>query len=111
MEEHQFNIIGNKLFDGDRLLNTFEVAIKKFIVIESRLIILLSPKIGNCNMICTDLFGDLLWQVSCGKYPDELCEITNISFRDGQLLCYRFCGFEETIDPNTGQIVDSKFTK
>lgn len=104
---------GSELYINGEKVMGFSQNIVDYIVAKAKVLILLDYReSNNNNLYCLDFSGKLLWQVSSDSdYEDEECPVTEIKMVENELIVFRWCGHSEKINFDTGEVLESIFTK
>ncbi len=114
MKINNYKIDKNNFYINDVLFINAPSFIRKFLVIDNRIILLLKEKTldNDRNIYCYDFRGNLFWIVSeVVKIHDENY-FTNIYIGENdELKAYNLNGIEVTISINNGQIIKAELVK
>ena len=66
----------------------------------------------NLNVFCYEN-ESLLWQIGQIQrgYPRVVCPVSGMRMDRDKLMVYRWCGIEEEINMENGQVISSEFIK
>ena len=83
------------------------------LILENKIITVLENYTpSNENVKCFGYDGELIWTIEAGKWPENReCPVTGIWLKNDKLFVYRWCGFEQEIDLNSGKELHCEFTK
>lgn len=92
----------------------FEEPIAETIIISNKFVIVrLETKNyeNDINVFGYSFEGKFLWQIEAGDYPNGKSKVSGIYVEGVKFFAYRFSGFEEEIDLETGKILNSVLIK
>jgi outer membrane protein assembly factor BamB len=81
---------------------------------QSATIVLLEKPLNendNRNVLAFDEDGNLLWQIK-NLFPNDNCHYNLMKIDENELIhLYNWCGFVVKLNPLTGEVIDTIFTK
>ncbi|GGB21269.1 MULTISPECIES: hypothetical protein [Mucilaginibacter] len=94
----------------------FDFSIQDTLVFDSKIVVLLDISGDtkfNQNVYAIDFNGEILWQIERSENLDIIgyCPFISIEIQNLKLVSFNWCGFRFTIDPGTGKVNESIFTK
>lgn len=106
--------IERKIYINEKLIE-LEYPVLSFLIYgNNKIIILLDFKNDiekDNNVYCLDEFGEILWKIQSGNYPNGKSNISSIYVLENKLFVYRNCGIEEEINVNNGLVKNSELIK
>lgn len=100
--------------DKQKKIIKFKYPINKIQKFDNCLVVIIEPPLKtvfNENVFGVSYEGKLLWQIENINHMNIDSPYTGISEKDGLLIAYNWDGFDYTIDPKNGRIIDKKFVK
>ncbi|WP_143065263.1 hypothetical protein [Mucilaginibacter gossypiicola] len=94
----------------------FDFSVQDTLVFDGKIIVLLDVS-GNIrfnrNVYAIDFNGELLWQIERSENLDLIgyCPFISVEAQNPKLVSFNWCGFKFIIDPDTGKVIESIFTK
>lgn len=110
--ESRWNFKDNLLYKNNEQFLTLPSEIKKILVLDNSLVILLdNADIGNRNVFCYNFNKLLKWQVPAPIEFDHENDFTGIYLSEFELYVYNRNGVEYHLDKETGKVLDSQLIK
>lgn len=111
--ESRWNFKDNLLYKENKQFLILPSEIKKILVLDTSLVVLLNynPDIGNRNVFCYDFDKVPKWQVPAPIEFHHENDFTGIYLRGGELYVYNRNGVEYHLDKETGKVLDSELIK
>jgi hypothetical protein len=98
---------GESILEFDEPLSEVIIVARKYIVFR----IDTETQENDRNVFCYGFDGVLQWIIVANDYPDGKSQVSSIYMMNGKLYAFRYCGVEEEINLNNGEILHSELIK
>ena len=101
------------LYKDGELFLSLPAIIKSYLIFNNTIVLLVAnnPVVGEQNVFCYDILGDLKWQVPKPFKLHSENYFTSIYFQESELYAYSISGVEYLLDKETGNIINSQLIK
>jgi hypothetical protein len=114
MKNNNYKVNQYRFYIDDMLLINAPSVIEKFLILDTKIILLLQEKIleNDKNIYCFDFKGNFLWIVSDVIKLHDKNYFTNMYINENnELMAYNLNGTEVTIDVDTGRIIKAELIR